>query len=225
MNTKMNATNLLPRAIDGESFAGCYSGLLLQPDEYVDLFGTPRSGRPGGPVLAAHCDLTRLRAVAGGRACFGFGCINGPGFSVVSIRIQVGSMQFYQLANASDPEVWSTIDTWRASRQAPVVMLENGLAMYFVNPIDWTPGKSKSRTDDMRGECGRDNSEAFLSFATELAASGLLEKQATTDLPGIPLSHVGVSVLLTERLKQYVQPASMLVLPGPTDAPDSATMH
>lgn len=233
MNTKMNATNLLYPAIGGEPLPHAPFGLLLPADECVDYVGTPRSGRPRGPVLAANCNLTRLQAAMdgrAGRASFGFGGIAGPGFSVVTIRCQLGSMQFYWLADASDPEVWSPIDTWRANRQASVMMVENGLAMYSVHEIDWIPGKSKSRTDDMRVECGKDHSVAFLSFATLLVASGLLEEQATTDLPGIPLSDVRVNVLLTERLKQYVLPEPltgqpMLVLPGTTGAPDPATMH
>lgn len=139
-------------------------------------------------------------------------------------------MQFYSLADASDPEVWWTIDKWRANRLAPVVMVENGMAMYSIHKIDGVPGKSKIKTDDMRVECGRDNSAAFLSFATGLASSGLLEEQATTDIPGITLSHVGVNVLLTERLKPHVVPEPLsgrpiTILPGTAGAPDPGVMH
>lgn len=230
MSMKMDAANLPPDAIDGTPFSSCRFGMLLPVQTFVELFGTPRSGPPRGPVLVANCDLTRVRAASGGRACFGFGRIAGPGFSVVSIRYQIGSMQFYWLADASDPEVWSTIDTCRANRAAPIAMVEKDMMMYSVLEIDWSPGKSRSRTDDMRGECGGDNSVAFLSFVTSLASSGLLEEQATTDLEGIALSHVGVNILITERLQQYIIPEPqsgrpMMVLPEATGASDRSTMH
>lgn len=220
MNTRKNATNILTPTIDDAPLLACKSGMLVSADECVDYVGTPRSGRPRGPVLVAHCNLARYQAEANDRASIGFGRIAGPGFSVLTIRSQIGSRQIYWLANPSEPRLWSTIDTWRANRQAPTLLVENGMAMYSVHEIDWTPGKSKSRTDDMRVECGRDNSAAFLSFATRLAASGLLEKAATTDLPGVPLSHVEVNVLMTERLKQHAVVVPLcgqpMVTPGPT---------
>ncbi|REE17136.1 hypothetical protein B0G71_0074 [Paraburkholderia sp. BL27I4N3] len=206
MNTKANELNYLSPTIEGASLPHCGFGMLLPAESYVDCFGTPRSGRPRSPVLAAHCNLTRLRAVAGGQACFGFGRIGAPGTPVISIRSQIGSVQTYWLADASDAQVWSAIDSWRRNRYAPVAMFENDLSMYSAHPIDWIPGKSKSGIDDLRHACGNDRSASFLAFAAKLAASGRLEEQATTDIEGVALSHVEVNVLLTERLGQYLIP-------------------
>ncbi|MGE8165972.1 hypothetical protein ACQKRQ_38255 [Paraburkholderia sp. NPDC080076] len=230
MNTKVNETNFLSPTIEGVSLPRCRFGMLLPAKTYVDCFGTPRSGRPRSPVLAAHCNLTRLRAVAGGQACFGFGRIGAPGVPVISIRSQIGSVQTYWLADASDAQVWSAIDSWRSNGYAPVAMVENDLSMYSAHPIDWIPGRSKSGIDDLRHACGTDSSASFLAFAAKLAASGLLEEQATTDIEGIALSHVEVNVLMTERLSQYLtlEPLSglpMAILPVTTGNSSPTSIH
>ncbi|PZR48480.1 hypothetical protein [Paraburkholderia fungorum] len=230
MSMKTNEADFLIAAIDGVPLSRCQFGGLMPAHTYVKYFGTPRSGRPRDPVLVANCDLKDLQAAAGGRACFGFGRIQGPGFSVISIRFQIGSIQIYWLADASDVQMWKTIDAWRASNAVPVALVEAGMAMYSVHELDWIPGKSRSRTDDMRGECAGDNSAAFLSFAVGLASSGLLEEQATTDLEGIALSHVEVNVLITERLQQYFLPEPlsgrpMAVLPVTKGGPGRSTLH
>jgi hypothetical protein len=230
MSMKINESNYLFPAIEGVSLPHCRFGMLLPAETYVACFGTPRSGHPRSPVLAAHCNLTRLQAVAGGQACFGYGRIGAPGASVISIRSQIGSVQTYWLGDASDAQLWSAVDSWRSNGCAPVAMVENDLSMYSAHPIDWIPGKSKSGIDDLRRECGTDRSASFLAFAAKLAASGLLEEQATTDIEGIALSHVEVNVLLTERLSQYFIPEPlsgrpMAILPVTTGNSGPTSIH
>ena len=203
-------------------------GVLIPDAEFCMLMQNRMSRSPRGPVLSASSKLKRLRGLMGGKASFGFGRVAGPGFSILTIRHQVGPVQIYWLADASDPQIWTAIDTWRANRQVPVALLENGEAIYAVPEIDWTPGVSTSGIDEFRSECGRDMSVPFVEFCLVLTESGIIERQATSDLEGIKLSHVEVNILIPERLTQYVgAPLSMggppvIVLP---DSPVSGELH
>jgi hypothetical protein len=140
----------------------------------------------------------------------------------------MGATQIYFLADASCTKLWSVIDTWRANRQAPVALIEDGQVLYSVPEIDWTPGKSTSGIDYLRRECERDTSVPFMEFCSSLVASGIIERRATSDLEGIKLSYVEVNILMPERLTQYIgAPLSaggppVIVLP---DSPVGGVLH
>ena len=199
------------------------------PEEaFLELVNNRTSRPPLGPVLAAHSNLARVGALSDGNGSVGCGHRAGPGLSVVTIRFQIGATQIYFLADASCRQLWTVIDTWRANRQAPVALIEDGQILYLVPEFDWTPGKSTSGIDYLRRECERDMSVPFMEFCSSLAASGSIERQATSDLEGIKLSHVEVNILVPERLTRYIgAPLSaggppVIVLP---DSPVGGWLH
>jgi hypothetical protein len=203
-------------------------GVFMSEAVFLQLVQNQTSRPPRGPVLAAHSNLKRVGALADGSGSLGFGHIAGPGLSVVTIRVQMGATQIYFLADASCMKLWSVIDTWRANRQAPVALIEDGQVLYSVPEIDWTPGKSTSGIDYLRRECERDTSVPFMAFCSSLVASGIIERRATSDLDGIKLSNVEVNILMPERLTQYIgAPLSaggppVIVLP---DSPVGGVLH
>lgn len=157
-----------------------------------------------GPLLQSHYN----------RTTFGFGCIElGDGSKLQTIRAQMGGLQFYWVADMVDPEVWAAIDMWRTVGRVPLLFrIENGEswdAMFFV---------ADAITGTLRNEAFRNSMDSASSASTvaallRLVSSGLLQAGATTDIPGVPLRHVFVNALVTERMSQFVDP-SKVVGPG-----------
>ena len=225
---KLNRKSVKPPVPKGMPASLQKIGVFMPEAVFLELVQNQTSRPPLGPVLAAHSNLKRVGALADGSGSLGFGHIAGPGLSVVTIRVQMGATQIYFLADASCRQLWSVVDMWRANRQAPVALIEDGQVLYSVPEIDWTPGKSTSGIDYLRRECERDMSVPFMEFCSSLAASGTIERQATSDLEGIKLSHVEVNILMPERLTQYIgAPLSaggppVIVLP---DSPGGGGLH
>lgn len=201
------------------------SGLLLAAGDFCNQYGTPKMGAPSTPVLTAGCIVERFRRAASGPSCFSFGQIIGPDSLVMTIRQQVGSVQTYWLADTGDASLWEAIDCWRLNRIVPVAMLGQGSLAYCVHELIETP-RSMSAVDALRRQCGKSSAAAFLDFTLELAASGILEQQATSDIDGVRLSHVDVNVLMTERLVQSAMQSAVEASPTPVSAANiSAKFH
>ncbi|CAG4886699.1 hypothetical protein [Paraburkholderia saeva] len=201
---KLNHKNVKAQAPKGMPGSLQKIGVFMPEEVFLELVQNQTSRPPLGPVLAAHSNLRRIGALADGSGSVGFGHIAGPGLSVVTIRVQIGAAQIYFLADASCRKPWIAIDTWRGNRQAPVALIEDSQILYSLPEIDWTPGKSTSGIDYLRRECERDTSVPFMEFCSSLAASGIIERRATSDLEGIELSHVEVNILMPERLTKYI---------------------
>lgn len=171
-------------------------------------------GLPGNlPVLS--CPISEgqkhLLGSQDGRSNLGFGCINlGDGSKLQTIRFQMGGLQFYWVADMVDPEVWAAIDMWRTVGSMPLLFrIENGK--------DWDAkfGVISGPTGSLRNEAFRSAVDSVSTASTvtglfRLVSSGRLQAEATTDIPGVPLRHVFVNVLVTERVRQFVDRSAMV---------------
>lgn len=171
-------------------------------------------GLPGNlPVLSCPIseEQKHLLGSQGGKSNLGFGCINlADGSKLHTIRFQTGGLQFYWVADMVDPEVWAAIDMWRTVGRMPLLFrIENGK--------DWDAkfGVIGGPTGSLRNEVFRSgaNSEPSAWTVTQmlrLVASGILQQEATSDIPGVPLRHVFVNVLVTERVRKFIDRSTMV---------------
>ena len=67
------------------------------------------------PLLQARLDHV-IRPRTEHPCAFGIGAVPlGDGSSAVTLRLQVGTSQFYWLAHPDDPELWQLLETWAAA--------------------------------------------------------------------------------------------------------------
>ncbi|KWU19220.1 MULTISPECIES: hypothetical protein [Burkholderiaceae] len=167
---------------------------------------------PGNlPVLNATVDPsefnTFMQAHQNGNApsCFGFGNIAslsraGDKMQIMTIRFQVGGVQFYWLADMSDGDVWRAVDAWRKRGQVPIAIGHSDQMAYVV--IDYAAGSMT--LDRFRDQIRSEPSQEFFDMVSDVASSGFVEAQATTDIPDTPLDRVIVNLLVSPRQQQYV---------------------
>lgn len=169
-------------------------------------------GLPGNlPVLSGILDvpdfetLTRAYGRGDSPVCLGFGNMqacsaSGQMLSIMTIRLQLGGVQLYWLADMSDAEVWRAVDAWRKRKQLPISVGHSKQMLYMVP--DYAVGRMV--LDSFRGEIRAEASPEFLDVVCGLASSGIVEAQATTDIPGVELQRVLVNVLMSPRLRKFV---------------------
>jgi hypothetical protein len=134
------------------------------------------------------------------KANFGFGHMEIEDGLLMTMRLQLQGVQFYWLAEMTDPELWAAIDRWRSVGRVPF-----GLQIERGNKWDMKLGA-------LNISPGRLTSEKYRAAPPRLVAAhdlhsmarlvtGFIQRHATTDIPGIPLEHVFASVLLTKQFE------------------------
>lgn len=144
------------------------------------------------------------------RPCaFGMGAVPlAAGCSILTLRLQCGTSQFYWLAHPNDPEVWRLLESWSAAGRC-AFMLRGEHSVVFA--LDYGAIDNDLRAMRPEGE-GFDAGE-FADRAFELVALRLLERTATSDIEGIPkLEHVQACVLATSAIVEARSPT--IVMPG-----------
>jgi hypothetical protein len=124
---------------------------------------------------------------------FGFGHFRAGDRVVLSFRLQSGAAQNYWLADSADSSVWALIDDMKRVGEAGFLLGEEEQSVF----IPWKLMPQENLIGAIRAEClahPGDRSDAVRS----LAQSGFVEKNATTDIPGVELAYVHVSVLSME---------------------------
>lgn len=136
----------------------------------------------------------------------GFGCIDlEDGSKLQTIRFQMGDLQFYWLADMVDPVMWAAIDAWRTVGRFPFMFyMENGKSW------DATLGVVNAPHGPLRNEVFRRDVNVAPSASTtgqllSLVASGKLQGEATSDIPGVPLRHLFLNALITEWSREVVE--------------------
>ncbi|KVM68023.1 hypothetical protein WJ61_01590 [Burkholderia ubonensis] len=134
-----------------------------------------------------------------------FGHIKQFGTPIMTIRLQLGSTQFYWLADMTDPEVWRAYDKWKYARRVPIALesddcnqLQSRFCVLDVSG-EW------SSMEEFRIYAGKPLSEDVWKAMVTLSVSGLIQLGAKTDIPGVQLEHVFVNVLLTKRLEPFLE--------------------
>ncbi|CAN7673198.1 hypothetical protein LJR034_005420 [Caballeronia sp. LjRoot34] len=190
-------------------FGLCQTGAIGTAKDFAPFARSAAMLRPTTPVLTANVDLGMVANCAGsGAGNFGLGCFQAEDCILLTMRLQVGTLQIYWLADASDPEVWKTIDSWKKGGKAGFALIQDKGAAF----IPWDISGPQNGVEQFRGECGKQKANQFVRAATTLAGSGRVHHQATTDIPGVPLEHVLVSVLMTDRLTEVVKKNSIELL-------------
>jgi len=160
---------------------------------------------PALPVLTCPVEQSDQRILMGLRMrqhCFGFGSVPMTGDKVMTIRLQLDGLQVYWLADMSDPEVWAAIDAWRKAGKIPFCFgfasrTKQDCMLGTIDIAAEAPKISKFR-DRVTPEIP----EGIWDQMADLATSGLMQIQATSDIPGVALEHVLVNVLATKRLRE-----------------------
>jgi hypothetical protein len=157
------------------------------------------------PVLTAWVDEATFSALlnqidAPGNV--GFGAIFPPDGKVLTILMQKGTVQVYWLVDMSDPEIWAAIDAWKREGVVP-------LALIAPEESNWDMWAG---TCELQFPLQLEEFRKFISTETHhvvwigvcaLAAAGILQRQATTDIPGVPVEHVHVNALKTRRSAKF----------------------
>ncbi|MGF6757361.1 hypothetical protein [Paraburkholderia sp. GAS42] len=190
-------------------FGLCQTGAIGTARDFAPFARSAAKLRPTTPVLTANVDLGMLTNYTRmGEGSFGLGCFQADDCILLTMRLQVGALQIYWLADASDPEVWKTTDSWKKGGKAGFALIQDKGAAF----IPWDISGPQNGVEQFRGECGKQKASQFLRAATTLAGSGRVHHQATTDIPGVPLEHVLVNVLMTDRLMEVVKKNSIELL-------------
>jgi hypothetical protein len=157
------------------------------------------------PVLKAQLDAndaTALLSQANTEGALNCGLIFAPQGPLLTILLQRGTFQSYWVADMSDPEVWAALDAWHKAKLAPFVfvMPENSDMDRYVGTCRFSIGPELRRA---RKQLSHQPSNMVWQNVCAVAASGILERQATTDLPNFPVEHVIVNALKTQRASKF----------------------
>ncbi|QIN60319.1 hypothetical protein SBC1_02940 [Caballeronia sp. SBC1] len=163
------------------------------------------------PVASSDADCFATKE---GRGNFGFGTIRLRQGLVQSIRVQVNDVQIYWLTDMTDPEVWAAIEKWRKAKQALVQFNVRGQPGEPGHSVFLKPGVPQGayRNEEFR-DAAAPSSETLWDGMAALAQSGILERQAETDIEGVPLHRVFVNLLLTARFKLCVDADNLVEMP------------
>ncbi|MBR8175780.1 hypothetical protein [Burkholderia ambifaria] len=191
---------------DFQEFVFFAAGSLNQARDFKKESKLARTLPPALPVLTCPVEESDLRILMGlrmQRQCFGFGSVPMTGDKVMTIRLQLDGLQVYWLADMSDREVWVAIDAWRKAGKVPFCF---GFASEttqdcMLGTVDIAA--QAPRISNFRGRVTPEFPEGIWEQLADLAASGVMQLQATSDIPGVALEHVLVNVLATKRLREH----------------------
>jgi hypothetical protein len=190
------------------SFGAFAIGSLAPLSEFETKTFRSRQLPPSFPVLTCTVDRREMQLVKVPRAqgCFGYGnmTVVRPGTNnlhrVLTIRLQLGCNQVYWIADITDAEVWKAIDVWKKRGRVAVAFLQGDECALTV--ADCKKGKldiEQFRTGEMPLV-----PKEFIDIAGTIADGGALRMQASTDIPGILLENVIANVLLSSRLRKFI---------------------
>jgi len=163
------------------------------------------AGLPGDiPVLTCPVAATDAHCLASnyGQSSFGFGRMQLEDGMLMTIRLQLGDLQIYWLAEMTDPEVWAAIDMWRRARRVPIGFKVDAGDQRRVKFCAPEVPLGKLDNEQFRTPDREPTAHTWHGIAS-LAGSGVLQTGATSDIPTVPLRRVFVNAVLTERLQPF----------------------
>ncbi|WP_371881514.1 hypothetical protein [Caballeronia sp. S22] len=167
-----------------------------------ETIGLPKEA----PVLTCSIEPTVASAFLKNSrsASFGFGFMELDDGQVMTIRLQLDGLQVYWIAPLTDPELWAAIDIWKRAGRAIILFdIQEAKRRHEVVCVIDMP-RDIARHDVHRLRPDNAPSERTWQSMVLLAGSGMIQLQATSDIPGMPLRHVSANVLLTKRLETVV---------------------
>ncbi|ABO57317.1 hypothetical protein QZM46_32225 [Burkholderia vietnamiensis] len=155
------------------------------------------------PIAAA--DAHFVPSVGGVSCGMGFGNVSAFGSPLITMRLQLNGTQIYWLADLTDPEVWAAYDRWKRVGRVPISLNFDASSkrecVFCVPEVSRKP----SGLEELRIHAGKPLTDYVWETMITLSTSGLLQCQATTDLPDVRLECVLVNVLVTKRLEPFVR--------------------
>ncbi|WP_245253872.1 hypothetical protein [Paraburkholderia sp. LEh10] len=179
-------------------------------------------GLPGNiPVLTFPLRLSEAQCLSRNYRGyhFGFGHVETGDGMLLTMRLQLETLQFYWIAQMTDPELWAAIDMWRQEQRIPIgLKIQSGKAwdisfLFLDVPLPTPLTAEKHRCAPQRVVTPHD----WKCMAA--LTGGLMQIQATSDIPGIPLEHVFASALLTQQFEGVAGKEPLIKMPMVIKAP------
>jgi hypothetical protein len=168
---------------------------------------SPATDLPGDiPVLTCPIAATDAPGLESNcrQSCFGFGRIQLDESVLMAIRLQRGDIQVYWVAEMTDPETWAAIDMWKRVRRVPIAFKVEAGDQWRVKFCTPEISSGKLSNEQFRTPDREPTARTWHGLAS-LVGSGLLQRGATSDIPGLVLRRVFVNALLTERLEPFTK--------------------
>ncbi|HEY4317184.1 MAG TPA: hypothetical protein VGN04_06250 [Herbaspirillum sp.] len=126
----------------------------------------------------------------------GWGSFGENAEAILSFRFQVGENQAYWLADPLDPEVQQLVQMWEKNRHMAAGLIANEKFLIASGEYMLTP-----KLERICNQPPSKNANRFMENVCSLIASGVVEQQATSDIPFIPkLGHIDTFILATQRV-------------------------
>lgn len=133
------------------------------------------------PMLFGELPKTLWLEGAGVPIYMGHGALLGEEQFLLSFRLQVGATMVYWLADPHDSEIVAMLRTWVAANQMAAALKTRVGVFILARDYPAIP-LPVQKICDAKAEM---NTERFLRSANEIVASGLLQSNATSDIPSI----------------------------------------
>ncbi|MEM5300060.1 hypothetical protein VSR82_38195 [Burkholderia sp. JPY481] len=160
------------------------------------------------PILTCPLEGKDLAAIQGQRTgcCFGYGNMQVGDASLLTIRLQLGQVQIYWLADLTDAEVWAAMDLWQKQQFVPYLLhVDNGSREHNAFFAKAEIGPKAPIIGQFRNQISADAPAGMWDKLVGTAGSGWVHLQASTDIQGLSLERVLVNVLVTKRYEALVQ--------------------
>ncbi|SAK79017.1 hypothetical protein AWB77_03831 [Caballeronia fortuita] len=177
----------------------------LTPNALLKLPFPAEKQLPGDlPVLSATIDaadfsvLQKLMSSGMDPTCFSshwFGGLSllGELIRTMTLRFQIGTVQFYWLAEMSDPVLWRAIQIWGRYKKIPIIVRCANESRHFIVAYS---SKNMEHERIRRRNRPKPHPE-FLYYIRDVLEDGYIESLAATDIPGTSLDRVIVNVLVS----------------------------
>jgi hypothetical protein len=132
------------------------------------------------PMLFGELPKTLWSEGAGIPIYMGHGVLRGEEQFLLSFRLQVGPTMVYWLADPHDSEIVALLRTWAAANQMATALQSKGGVFILGRNYPAIPLLVQKICD-----ANSENTERFVRSANGIVASGLLQSNATSDIPSI----------------------------------------
>ncbi|WP_157657355.1 hypothetical protein [Burkholderia ubonensis] len=137
-------------------------------------------------------------------SCFNLSRIDLDDGVLMAIRLQFGDVQVCWLAEATDPQLWESIELWKRAGRVPTMLsVHDGEGRQQFFGVSDMPSHTPSMDAAWYGP---DNLPTRVDWdrMASLVANGSWLVEPKTGIQGDPVRHVFANVLLTKRFEQFV---------------------
>ncbi|KVD73285.1 hypothetical protein WI89_12280 [Burkholderia ubonensis] len=122
---------------------------------------------------------------------------------LMALHLQFGDVQVCWLAEATDPQLWESIELWKRAGRVPTMLgVHDGKGRQQFFGVSDMPSHTPSMDAAWYGPDNLPTRYDWDRMAS-LVAGGSLTVNPTSDIPGIAVRHVFANVLLTKRFAPF----------------------